>query len=605
MAKDKIGLVNVFGTKSILLENYPDSAWDWISGRPEDTEGVKAMSEQVPWLFRGIRTIVQGVAEVPVCLMKGDDDVGYLGEDFESPFLYTEDLPVLLKKIAASLVLEGRSYLFREKIKGANVGMTTKKLWYWNPTTVQFDAQKTAKEVGKDRLLYFRRAAPGVNQQEYTNKEVIYFWPDDPYVEVGPPMGSPAKAALAAAGVLYNIDRYVSKYFEKGAVRAYMFSKEGAPPTPEQQTEFFKKMNGMVMGLRNAFRGIFISGDVKTEKIGDGLEGLQDSELTKEKREDISTALGIPQSILWSTESGGLGGAGVSTEDTYRFYRMNIVPSVRFICDVLNKQQLKDTGYYLQVRENDMDVFQEDEAARASSMGSLVSALEKPEEFLIAAGILGYDLSEDTTKEIEKLGTDRKEAAAAIQENMKPKEEVVVEKPDDETEDAAPEFGKAAEIHRLIKKAIKNIGKEWTFTSDLIPDLPELLTKLKACKNKEEINLVFDKPVHDYNPILEAMRLEMKQTGGSHTTVIMDTTGKAVETSTKTTADVIGAINEMSRKLDRPVAPPVVNVPAPIVNVEAPIVNVPAPIVNVEVKNEPDEANETLKTIRKLAKEIK
>ena len=187
---------------------------------------------------------------------------------------------------------------------------------------------------------------------------------------------------------------------------------------------------------------------------------------------------------------------------------------------------------------------------------------------------------------------------------MKPKETPVEEAPkEEETEDAAPEFGKAAEIHRLIKKAIKNIGKDWTFTSDLIPDLPELLIKLKACKNKEEINLVFEKPV--YNPILEAMRLEMKQTGGSHTTVIMDTTGKAVETSTKTTADVIGAINEMSRKLDRPVAPPVVNVPAPIVNVEAPIVNVPAPIVNVEVKNEPDEANETLKTIRKLAKELK
>jgi len=392
--------------------------------------------------------------------------------------------------------------------------------------------------------------------------------------------------------VLYNIDRYVSKYFEKGAVRANMFSKEGAPPTPEQQTEFFKKMNGAIMGLRNAFRGMFISGDVKTEKIGDGLEGLQDSELTKEKREDISTALGIPQSILWSTEAGGLGGAGVSTEDTYRFYRMNIVPSVHFICDVLNKQQLKDTGYYLQVRENDMDVFQEDENSRSASMGSLVTSLEKPDEFLIAAGILGYDLSDDTIKEIEALASKKEEAAAAIQENMKPKEEPVTEKPEDETEDAAPEFGKAAEIHRLIKKAIKNIGKEWTFTSDLIPELPELLVKLKACKNKEEINLVFEKPVHDYNPILEAMRMEMqsiKSTPGS-TTVIMDTTGKAVETSTKATADVVNAVNAMANRLDRQIV-----IPAPVVNIEAqpaPIINIPAPIVNVTVeKQEPPVVN--------------
>lgn len=587
MAKDKIGLSNVFGTKSILLENYPDSAWNWISGRPEDAEGVKAMSEQVPWLFRGIRTIVQGVAEVPVCLMKGDEDVGYLGDNFTSPFNYTEDLPVLLKKIAASLVLEGRSYLFREKIKGSNVGMTTKKLWYWNPTTVTFDAQKTAKEVGKDRLLYFKRAAPGVSQQDYTNKEVIYFWPDDPYVEVGPPMGSPAKAALASAGVLYNIDRYVSKYFEMGAVRAYMFSKEGAPPTPEQQSEFFKKINGAIMGLRNAFRGVFISGDVKTEKIGDGLEGLQDSELTKEKREDISTALGIPQSILWSTEAGGLGGAGVSTEDTYRFYRMNIVPSVRFICDVLNKQQFKDTGYYLQVRENDMDVFQEDEAARASSMGSLVSALEKPEEFLIAANILGYDLSEDTVKEIEELGEDRKEAAAQIQENMKPKETPVEEAPkEEETEDEAPEFGKAAEIHRLIKKAIKNIGKEWTFTSDLIPDLPELLIKLKSCKSKEEINAVFEKP--DYNPILEAMRIEMSSIKMQPViNVAAPTFNMTVNPSDPTPVTVT---NEIKTE------PPIVNVTSPEV-----VVNVPAPVVNVENTD----AKEFVKSVRKLAKDSK
>jgi peptidyl-dipeptidase Dcp len=95
---------------------------------------------------------------------------------------------------------------------------------------------------------------------------------------------------------------------------------------------------------------------------------------------------------------------------------MNIVPSVRFIVDVINKQQLKDSGYSLQVRENDMDVFQEDENSRSASMSSLVTSLEKPEEFLIAASILGYDLSDDTIKEIEKLGLDRKEAAAQIAE---------------------------------------------------------------------------------------------------------------------------------------------------------------------------------------------
>ena len=43
---------------------------------------------------------------------------------------------------------------------------------------------------------------------------------------------------------------------------------------------------------------------------------------------------------------------------------MTVVPLVKFIVDTMNKQQFKDTGYTLTVRENDMDVFQEDEMAQ-------------------------------------------------------------------------------------------------------------------------------------------------------------------------------------------------------------------------------------------------
>jgi hypothetical protein len=70
----------------------------------------------------------------------------------------------------------------------------------------------------------------------------------------------------------------------------------------------------------------------------------------------------------------------------------------------------------------------------------------------------------------------------------------------------------------------------------------------------------------------------------------MDTTGKAVETSTKATADVVNAVNAMANRLDRQIV-----IPAPVVNIEAqpaPIINIPAPIVNVTVeKQEPPVVN--------------
>ena len=408
--KTVIGFSNVHGTKSIDLPQYPDSAWTFLSGAPEGEDSVRALTKAVPWLNRGLSVLVQSASEVPIMLMRGENEMGYLGDEVDSPFNYIEDLPLLIKKLTASIVLEGYGYAFRDmaRMKAVSPGIKTKKLWYWSPLTVEFDAQKTLRES----QLYFKRSVPGQGPMEFTDKEVVYFWPPDPYVEVGPPTSSPAKAALAAAGVLHGIDQYVKKYFERGAVRAYIFSKEGSMPSEDEQKKVLSKLTDAIYGLGHAFKAAFMSSAVTIEKVGDGLEGLQDSELTKEKREDISTALGIPQSILWSTESGGLGGSGVTTEDTFRLFRMTVVPLVKFIVDTLNKQQFKDTGYILTVRENDMDVFQEDEQARASSVGTLVSSLEKPDEFLIAADILGYDLTDEQIANIEALAEERKENAA-------------------------------------------------------------------------------------------------------------------------------------------------------------------------------------------------
>ena len=218
-------------------------------------------------------------------------------------------------------------------------------------------------------------------------------------------------------------------------------------------------------------------------------------------------------------------------------------------------------------------------------------------------------MSDDTIKEIEKLGLDRKEAAAQIQQNMTPKEEPPKEMEEEEVNEAPDETAKRLATWRryTLKHGKEKVSKFDTngINSETVA---RILRQVETSTNDDELKAAFTVEKVDANPILEAMRIEMKHINAQpaqSTTVIMDTSGKAVETSTKGTADVIGAINEMSRKLDRPAAPPVVNVPAPVVNVEAPIVNLPAPIVNIEVKNEPDEANETLKTIRKLAKELK
>jgi hypothetical protein len=601
--KSTINLTNVYGTKSILLDQYPPEAWDFLEGDADgiDKASIKMLYEAVPWLFRGLQILTTAASSVPVCLTNGKTDAGYLGGEITSPFPFVDDLPVLLRRICASVILEGYGYLFRDKAKTVNA---TKKLWYWNPLSVKFDKKKTEET----RIISFTRKN-GARTEPYTSDQVVYFWPADVYVEIGPPTSSPAKAALSAAGVLYNVDQYVAAYFKRGAIKAMMLSVKGAP-NPDQKTELQKWWKDITGGIKKAFNVFTMNADAVTATtIGDGLEGLQDSALTQEKREDISTALGIPQTILFSTGASGIGGGGVASEDTTRFYRQTVVPLVKFFCDVLNQQQFKGLDYRLEVREEEMDIFQEDENQRASALSSLATAMEDPETFLLSAEILGYDLSDEVEAKILALIAKKEENARQMAEQLKPKEPPAEEDP---VQDAPPE-----DMARLRRKALKNIGKRFAFESDTIPNLSSMLEKIYACACEDEIKALFEKsetvseiPVFsqpDYSGLIEALRLECQliksvpsgQTGQSVT--IVDTTGKAVEHNMveyrKANQNVVDAVNAMSEKIAS-IPAPVVNLPAPVVNVTVP--EQPAPVVNV-VKNEPDESRDIVKLIRKLA----
>ena len=60
-------------------------------------------------------------------------------------------------------------------------------------------------------------------------------------------------------------------------------------------------------------------GDIHPVRVGEGVGELSDSDLVKEKREDIATALGIPQTILFS-QAANYATAKEMGEPTARFY---------------------------------------------------------------------------------------------------------------------------------------------------------------------------------------------------------------------------------------------------------------------------------------------
>ena len=133
---------------------------------------------------------------------------------------------VMLYLIEASLVLAGSAYWKREQnVAGFD------KMRHLDPTSLKLDEKKAAEGI-----IEWKRAEPGKGELTYTPEQIVYLWYPDPYIEIGPPASWPAKTALTACGVLANMDEFARNYFGRGAIKAMLFSMQGA--SKESATEF-------------------------------------------------------------------------------------------------------------------------------------------------------------------------------------------------------------------------------------------------------------------------------------------------------------------------------------------------------------------------------
>jgi len=353
---------------------------DFLAGVDVDDApeaNVNTYYTRTPWLFRGIELRANAVGAMPFRIMRGDVEVDN-SEKWTNAVGFLPDPGSLLWLTEAALCLWGMAYYWREKnrVKGL-------PLRYIVPSTIEPVITETAGLTGFWRT-------PGATRKWATTDDVVYLWKPDPYVEIGPPQSSPVMAAMSAAGVLFNIDAFAAAFFQRGAIKATMLTVEGNPAEPEKDRlkDWWKRAVG---GINNAFNANVFSMSVKPVTVGEGLESLTNSVLTADKRADVATALGIPQTILFSADAGGLGGGGVVRQDDVHFYDKTVVPECRFIAGVLNTQIFAPLGLRLAFMPETLDVFQADENNRAAAFAAYVGAgLPKS----LTAEMLGLELPE-------------------------------------------------------------------------------------------------------------------------------------------------------------------------------------------------------------------
>lgn len=349
----------------------------FLAGEPvgDDDNPTRTYYRRAPWLFRAIELRANAVANMPFRIMRGEIEVDN-SETWQNTVGFWAEPSSLLWLTEAALCLWGTAYYWRDRNRAKALGLR-----YIVPSTIEPQLDETQGLTGFVRTLGTKRIAA-------TPDDIVYFWRPDPYVEIGAPDSSPAMAALSAAGVLYNIDAFAEAFFKRGAIKATLLTVEGSPSDLEKNRlkQWWQRAIG---GINNAFNANVFSAIVKPVVVGEGLESLDNNALTADKRADVATAMGIPQTVLFSADASGLGGGGVVRQDDVHFYDKTIVPECRFIASVLNAQVFTPLGLRLEFMPETLDVFQADEVNRSQAFAQYVAAGLK---LSVAAEMLGLEL---------------------------------------------------------------------------------------------------------------------------------------------------------------------------------------------------------------------
>lgn len=330
--------------------------WSWAN---EDTsESVDSLYGNVPWLYRGANAICGASVSVPRSLHKGDISGDVIEE--EALNLQTP-LGDLIDVWVGHLLFYGAFYgqIISNKYN------VVRDIQVYAPATMK------ANYDSDGVLETFTRTVNGKEKKiDIDTPGFVYSWLPNRTAETGAGV-PPVQAALAAAGVLRNIDAYASMYFKNGAVNPTLISVDGSSQMQDVDRERLKSWYKRMLGsIKNAFGIEVVNGKVTATTIGYALKDLATTELTASKREDVSTALGVPQTLLFSNAAN----YATAAQDDLHLYEKTVKPLLNRVKDTLNKRAFKPMGIYLACNFEQMEIYQQQKQQQADALAVLVNS---------------------------------------------------------------------------------------------------------------------------------------------------------------------------------------------------------------------------------------
>ena len=331
------------GTKAIPLSALTPER---LTG--DDSKSPQRIYDTVAWVRRCIQLRASAVSGLPFDITNERGEVVHP--------TWEVALPGLLWKAETALCVYGCAYWLKETVGNLVVGLR-----YLAPQTIE-PRYDTAKGI----VGYTRRV--GGSEWRFLPKDIVAFYEPSPDVEVGP--GRPLiKAALSAASIAYDANAYVSGFFERGAITALLLTVEGNPPD-EEMRKLEAWWRQLLRGVRKAWESIAVRASVKPQPIGIAPGKDLDLEaLYTSARQQIAVAFGVPQTLIEDSAN-----YATAREHRLSFYHETVVPRALWLQGEMNQQLLAPMGYQIRFRPERLEIFQQDETAKAEAVVSLVNA---------------------------------------------------------------------------------------------------------------------------------------------------------------------------------------------------------------------------------------
>ena len=465
------------GNVKININDLPEEAWEFIVGGPDSAPDLRKYFQTVAWLNRAVHLRKNAIQSMPFKIYSGKEVVDDSG-DYQNKLGFMPNVKNTLGMIEQGLTLNGREYQFIERRSIGGNGLAT--------GVRHMVATSIKPKITREGLQYFERTVAG-SIERLEIEQVLYFWYPDDSVEIGEPHDWPALAALQAAGVLSAVGNFATMFFERGAIKVTLLTTKSN--VVEAERSKLKAWWDRIRG--NSWATEIVNADaVEVVPVGEGLESLDNKEFTTEQREDISTALGVPHSMLFSNAAN----YATSQQDKMNFYEDTIIPESDFISGVFNEQILEPLGYRMVFTPQEMAIFQEDEEQRSASFSNYVSAGVKPS---IAGEMLGLELPDGVDfvdlDEGWNMENDlkKKQAEAQIERAKNPPPQVA---PPGSTQRNPPDKSLMEDdLAKWERKALKRIQRGYdpacSFDSEFIPPIigATIEGALESTTNKPEL----------------------------------------------------------------------------------------------------------------------